>query len=244
MKIPIVNHKDYLAKINVDNKFPINKFNELAKYLIKKNLVNEFYKPYPCSLHTLNRAHSKDYIYRVKNKTLNELAQKKIGFPLNDSIVQRSFIATGGTVLASKLAINFGLACNTAGGSHHASFDEGAGFCVFNDVAVAAKYLQNKGYARRILIVDLDNTAGFLSSFLDEAFGSLVYDFGAEEVRKRLKIVSQEEPDWVEMIMNDVVVDWEKRRKSCTQPTITVEHDAWFRLKKGKIIKHKWIEHI
>ena len=156
MKIPIVNHKDYLAEINVDNKFPINKFSELAKYLIKKNLVNEFYKPYPCSLHTLNRAHAKDYINSVKNKTLNKLAQKKIGFPLNDSIVKRSFIATGGTVLASKLAINFGLACNTAGGSHHASFDEGAGFCVFNDVAVAAKYLQNKGYARRILIVDLD----------------------------------------------------------------------------------------
>ena len=82
--------------------------------------------------------------------------KKKIGFPLNDSVVQRSFVATGGTVLASKLAINSGLACNTAGGSHHASFNEGAGFCVFNDVAVGAKYLQKKGYARKILIVDLD----------------------------------------------------------------------------------------
>ena len=81
---------------------------------------------------------------------------KKIGFPINDSVVQRSFIATGGTVLASKLAINSGLACNTAGGSHHASFNEGAGFCVFNDVAVGARYLQKKGYARRILILDLD----------------------------------------------------------------------------------------
>ena len=59
-------------------------------------------------------------------------------------------------MLASKLAINSGLACNTAGGSHHASFNEGAGFCVFNDVAVGARYLQKKGYARRILIVDLD----------------------------------------------------------------------------------------
>ena len=71
-------------------------------------------------------------------------------------MVQRSFVATGGTVLASKLAINHGLACNTAGGSHHATFNEGAGFCVFNDVAVATRYLQKKGYARRILIVDLD----------------------------------------------------------------------------------------
>ena len=58
--------------------------------------------------------------------------------------MKRSFVATGGTVLASKLAINFGLACNTAGGSHHASINEGAGFCVFNDVAVGARYLQKK----------------------------------------------------------------------------------------------------
>ena len=58
-----------------------------------------------------------------------------------ESVVQRSLVATGGTVLASKLAIKNGVACNTAGGSHHANFDEGAGYCVFNDVAVAAHYL-------------------------------------------------------------------------------------------------------
>ena len=71
-------------------------------------------------------------------------------------MVQRSLVATGGTVLASKLALNYGVACNTAGGSHHANFDGGAGYCVFNDVAVAAQYLLNYGLAGRILIVDLD----------------------------------------------------------------------------------------
>ena len=70
--------------------------------------------------------------------------QKKIGFPINDSVVRRSFVATGRTVLASKLALDSKLACNTAGGSHHATFDCGAGYCVFNDVAVAANYLKNK----------------------------------------------------------------------------------------------------
>ena len=82
--------------------------------------------------------------------------QKKIGFPINDSVVRRSFVATGGTVLASKLALDSKLACNTAGGSHHATFSFGAGYCVFNDVAVAANYLKNKGYAKKILILDLD----------------------------------------------------------------------------------------
>ena len=156
MDIPIVNHKDYNAQIGDDHKFPIKKFEELAKFLLKKGIVKNFHKPYPCSNETLKRAHSEKYINSIKNKTLDELAIKKIGLPLVDSVVQRSLVATGGTVLASKLAINYGIACNTAGGSHHANFNEGAGYCVFNDVAVAAEYLLDRGLAGKILIVDLD----------------------------------------------------------------------------------------
>ena len=156
MKLPIVNHKDYFAKIGDDHRFPINKFGELADFLLKEKIVNKFYTPYPCSEETLKKAHAEKYIKQIKNKTLDEIAIKKIGFPLIDSVVKRSFIATGGTVLASKLAINYGLACNTAGGSHHANFDSGAGYCVFNDVAVAAKYLLDRNLAKKILILDLD----------------------------------------------------------------------------------------
>ena len=156
MNLSVVNHEDYFAKIGDDHKFPINKFGELANYLLKKKIVNKFYKPYACSDETLKRAHSENYIRNVKNKTLDESIIKKIGFPLVDSVVQRSLVATGGTVLASKLAINNGVACNTAGGSHHANFEGGAGYCVFNDVAVAAQYLLDRGLAGRILIVDLD----------------------------------------------------------------------------------------
>jgi acetoin utilization deacetylase AcuC-like enzyme len=154
--LPIVNHEDYFAKIGDDHKFPIKKFGELANYLIKNKVVNNFHKPYPCSEKTLRRVHSENYIKNIKNKTLDKNGVKKIGFPLVDSVVQRSFTATGGTVLASKLAIKNGLACNTAGGSHHANFEGGAGYCIFNDVAVAAQYLLDRGLAGRILIVDLD----------------------------------------------------------------------------------------
>ena len=156
MDLPVINHEDYFAKIGDDHKFPINKFRELAKYLIDQKIVKDFHKPYPCSDETLKRAHSEKYIKDIKNKTLDKNGVKKIGFPLVDSVVQRSLVATGGTVLASKLAINYGLACNTAGGSHHANFKGGAGYCVFNDVAVAAYYLLDRGLAGRILIVDLD----------------------------------------------------------------------------------------
>ncbi len=156
MHLPVVNHPDYVAKINDDNKFPIKKFGALADHLLKNKVVKEFHIPKECSIETMKTSHSLEYISHIKNKTLNINLQKKIGFPINDSVVRRSFVATGGTVLASKLALNSKLACNTAGGSHHATFDFGAGYCVFNDVAVAANYLKNHGYARRILILDLD----------------------------------------------------------------------------------------
>ena len=111
MDLPVVNHEDYFAKIGDDHKFPINKFGELANYLIQNKIVKKFHKPYACSLETLSYAHSKDYISKIKNKKLSKEEVKKIGFPLVDSVVKRSLVATGGTVLASKLAINYGIAC-------------------------------------------------------------------------------------------------------------------------------------
>ena len=156
MELPVINHPDYVAKINDDNKFPIKKFGELAKYLIRSNIVKKFHVPKECSIETLKSSHSMEYINHIKNKTLDIKLQKKIGFPINDSVVRRSFVATGGTVLASKLALDAKIACNTVGGSHHATYDFGAGYCVFNDVAVAANFLKKKGYAKKILIVDLD----------------------------------------------------------------------------------------
>jgi acetoin utilization deacetylase AcuC-like enzyme len=156
MELPVINHEDYFAKIGDDHKFPINKFGELANYLLEKKIINQFHKPYPCSVKTLKGAHSQTYISNIINKSLDQNGVKKIGFPLVDSVVKRSLVATGGTVLASKLALEYRIACNTAGGSHHANFDKGAGYCVFNDVAVAANYLLNKGLVKKILIVDLD----------------------------------------------------------------------------------------
>ena len=156
MDLPVVNHPDYVAKINADNKFPIKKFGALANHLIKTAVVKKFHIPKECSIETMKTSHSLKYINDIKNKTLDIKAQKKIGFPINDSVVRRSFVATGGTVLASKLALDTKLACNTAGGSHHATFNFGAGYCVFNDTAVAANYLKNRGYAKKILILDLD----------------------------------------------------------------------------------------
>ena len=156
MNLPVIFHSNYKAIIGEDHKFPINKFSELADYLLKQKIVKKFYKPSPCSHETLKRVHCDNYIHDIKNKTLDKENIKKMGLPLVDSVIQRSLFATGGTILSSKLAINNGVACNTAGGSHHANFDTGAGYCIFNDVAVAAQYLLDRGLAGKILILDLD----------------------------------------------------------------------------------------
>ena len=156
MELPIVNHPEYVAKINENSVFPIKKFSSLANYLLQNKIVKSFYIPQECSIETLRKSHSLEYINNIKNKTLDKKSETKIGFPINDSVIKRSFLATGGTVLASKLALDYKLACNTAGGSHHASYNSGAGYCVFNDVAVAANYLKYKKRIKNILILDLD----------------------------------------------------------------------------------------
>ena len=156
MELPVVNHPEYVAKINDNSVFPIKKFSALAEYLLQNNIVKRFHIPRECSLETLSKSHSMEYINNIKNKTLDRKAQVRIGFPINDSVIKRSFLATGGTVLASKLALDFRLSCNTAGGSHHAGYDYGSGYCVFNDVAVAANYIKFKKKIKKILILDLD----------------------------------------------------------------------------------------
>ena len=156
--LPIVNHPDYVAQIGDDHKFPIKKFGELFKLLKNDKIVSEknLHIPNPASLEDLARVHTHEYIEKISNLTLSQEEEKKLGFPMVPSVRQRSFVATGGTILAAQLALNEGLACNTAGGSHHAFANSGNGYCVFNDVAVAAKKLITEHHIKNILIFDLD----------------------------------------------------------------------------------------
>ena len=78
MDLPVVNHPDYVAKINDDNKFPIKKFGALAKYLLDEGVVKNFHIPKECSVETMRSSHSLEYINHIKNKTLNQKLQKKL----------------------------------------------------------------------------------------------------------------------------------------------------------------------
>jgi len=90
------------------------------------------------------------------------------------------------------------------------------------------------------LTVDLDKTAGYASSFLDEAFGNLVFDFTIDVVKKNIVIISNQETHWKDMIENQTYAQWEERRKSDQKPKVTRNHSAWFRLIDGKLKSEVW----
>lgn len=86
------------------------------------------------------------------------------------------------------------------------------------------------------LTIDIDHTAGYAPSFLDEAFGNLVFDFGLDEIKKRLHIISEQEPDLKDMIINETYPQWEERRENNDKPKKTAKHKDWFRLVKGELL--------
>jgi acetoin utilization deacetylase AcuC-like enzyme len=104
----------------------------------------------------LQLVHDWEYVQAYRDGRLEAKAQRRIGLPWSQGLVNRTFRAVGGTILTARLALEYGIACNTAGGTHHAFPNFGSGFCIFNDLAIAARILQKEGLVKKILIVDLD----------------------------------------------------------------------------------------
>jgi hypothetical protein len=92
------------------------------------------------------------------------------------------------------------------------------------------------------LTINLDGTGGYASSFLDEAFGNLVYDFTLKVVRNHIEIVSEEEPHWKEMLQELTFVQWEERRETNKRPIVTINHPSWYRLIDGQLELNVWEE--
>ena len=155
--LPIVHHPAYDAKFDPRHRFPMGKFGLVAKILREDGLVpNGFHVPGVASSYWVGRVHDPAYVAQVFAADVPHAIEKRIGFEVDERVARRSRRATAGTWLAAKLALQHGLACNTAGGSHHAGPEGGAGFCVFNDVAVAASALLKTGDVERISVLDCD----------------------------------------------------------------------------------------
>ena len=158
MNLHIVSHPDYDAHFPADHRFPMGKYRALTEHLAATGLLGRsvHVEPDYASEASLKRAHDADYVDQVIACRVPQKIEREIGFPITELVSRRARRAAGGTLLASRLALTHGIACNAAGGSHHARRTHGAGFCTLNDVAVAALDLLAQRPQARILVVDLD----------------------------------------------------------------------------------------
>lgn len=134
------------------------KFGKVYEHLVRNGIatLDQFHCPTRAPREILTLAHTPDYVDAYLQGTLDARAMRRIGLPWSDALVNRTCTALGGTLLATNLALEYGLAASCAGGTHHAFADFGSGFCIFNDLAVAARYAHTMLGISRVLIVDLD----------------------------------------------------------------------------------------
>ncbi len=168
MPLPITYHPDYVVPLPVGHRFPMPKFKLLHDLLIADGVAraDQFHQPGPPPRDWMELVHTAEYVTAYCEGTLDPQAQRRIGLPWSPALVTRTCTALGGTILAAQLALKYGLACNTAGGTHHAFPSYGSGFCIFNDLAIAARVVQALGLAQKILIVDLDVHQGDGTAFI------------------------------------------------------------------------------
>ncbi len=138
------------------HRFPMIKYRMIREGAARAVADLEFHEAQPASDGELALAHHPDYIARASRGELTAAEQREIGFPWSPEMVERSRRSSGATIAACRAAFSEGIAVNLAGGTHHAYADHGAGFCVFNDAAIAARLMQAERRASRVAIVDLD----------------------------------------------------------------------------------------
>jgi len=156
--LKIAYHSIYKHPLPEGHRFPMEKYELLPQQLLYEGTCSKhnFFEPVKPNDKYVLAVHDPNYYYDLVNITLDQRAARKIGFPLSEVLVEREVIIADGTIKASEFALKHGVAMNIAGGTHHAYSNRGEAFCLLNDQAIGARYLQNKGLAHKILIVDLD----------------------------------------------------------------------------------------
>ena len=158
VRLPIVFHSDYIVEFSGETRFPLQKYQELRNVLERDKLLgaSNLFVPKPIHRAQVEFTHEKFYVKRVFDDSLSPKEKREIGLPNIKQFCQRAFISSGGTLLAARLALKFGFAVNSAGGSHHAASSRGSGFCIFNDVAIAVNCLLKEMKVSKVIILDLD----------------------------------------------------------------------------------------
>lgn len=164
----------YTLELPSSSRFPMQKYKMLRDYLLENEIVAPTeLKPCPLAGPELLRlAHTDEYIEAMRSGTVSLDIIKRIGFPWSPQLYLRSCATVGGALASAQSALRDGIAGNLAGGTHHAHADRGEGYCVFNDIAVAARYLQREKLVKKIAIIDLDVHQGNGNSSILRGEGS------------------------------------------------------------------------
>lgn len=148
----------YAHPLPEGHRFPMLKYELIPEQLLHEGSIDQeqLFSPQPCSDEILLLTHDREYLNKLEQQTLSASEQRKIGFPQSPLLTKRERIITQGTIDCCYRAMRSGCALNVAGGTHHAFRDRGEGFCLLNDMAVAANYLLQQQVAKQVLIIDLD----------------------------------------------------------------------------------------
>lgn len=160
----------YLISLPPGHKFPMAKYARVRERLSPDDRFK--LQPAPlAAVAEIELAHDAAYVRSVLDGSVDARIMRRIGFPWSEALVQRTLASVGGTLAAARRAVEAGVGGNLAGGTHHAFRAEGSGFCVFNDLAVAANCLRQEGRAKRVAILDVDvhQGDGTASIFADDA---------------------------------------------------------------------------
>ncbi|MFN3944842.1 MAG: histone deacetylase [Allosphingosinicella sp.] len=199
--IPVVHHPDYVAPARPGNAYSWNKNGLIREALLESEAAIDWFAPEPMPRRWLEAVHCPDYVAEVAEARVPPEKERRIGFPVDERVARRALRVPGGTYLAALTAKARGYAANSAGGSHHALHDSGAGYCVLNDLAAAAVRLVGEGEARRVLIVDCDVHQGDGTAALTAGRpGIATYSIHAEKnfpARKARSTVDVALPDGV-----------------------------------------------
>ena len=158
MSVPLVYHPSYSFPFPDRHRFPMEKFRLLHERLRDGGVAGaaNLHRPGRARPALLSLAHCPEYLDRFLGNRLGEREAKRMGLPWSEDLVRRTCIAPMGTLLTAQLALKHGIACHLAGGTHHAHYDFGSGFCILNDLAITARALRAGGLVKRVLIFDCD----------------------------------------------------------------------------------------
>ena len=148
----------YKYELPDGHRFPMVKYELLPEQLLYEGTIREenFFHPTPLKESVLLLTHEAQYWNKLKTLSLNKKEIRAIGFPMSETLIKRGLHIANGTVQCALFALENGIGMNIAGGTHHSFTHKGEGFCVFNDIGIAANYLLEQQIASRILVVDLD----------------------------------------------------------------------------------------